>query len=301
MLGLKPELGALGITMKEHKPPGGGLPIPLVTYILWYASVTGVQDKVKIDILCDAQLEYLPHREFRPPLNLGHFSILHPVVALDAGALVADKITSLSIDAIGYPPEQKHKMNKQIYDIGQLLKHIPDDQIEQAICQYSGLALRKGEYMRERGKTPAYEADDVASGVCRSLLHALGHRDRFVLEDEFRGHFARFKGAHLGRHPHSKSAHRVDTVLTLLLAAVLLEHGQGNITTSRAVGAIRGAVDTLKLMEDPSTRRAGKVRIEGWPHSDSHLEAKIRNLPPESQHLLRQVSSISPGLLGQSQ
>lgn len=299
MLGLEAELGVLGITMEEHRPAGGGLPIPLVTYILRYASVTGVTDEVKIDLLCDARLEYLPHREFGPPLEFGHFSTLHPVVALDAGALVADKITSLSIGTIGYPPGQRHKMNKQVYDIGQLLKHMSDDQIEQAIRQYDGLALRKAGYARKSGKAPAYGADDVADGVCRSLLHALGRGDRFVLEAEFKGNFAGFKGAYLGRRPYSKSAHRADTALTLLLAAVLLEHGQGGIATTSAVEVIRSAVGTLELMKTPSTRSAGKERIDGSPRPDRRLEEEIRNLPPELQYLLRQVSYVSPGLLGQ--
>lgn len=297
MLRLKAEFDALGITMEEYKPVGGGLPIPLVTYRMWYASAMGVSDKVKIDLLCDARLEYLPHREFGPAITLGHFSTRHPVVALDAGALVADKITSLSVGTIGYPPDQKHKTNKQIYDIGQLLKHMQVDQIEQAISQYNGLAARKCGYAREFGKAPAYETSYVTGGVCGYLLAALGIHDRFVNQDEFKDNFGGFKGAHLGRRPYSLSAHRSDALLVLLLAAVLLEHGQGCISAARAAGVVKSATEVLKLMGDPSTSRAGKERIDGSPRANPSLEERIQNLPPESQHLLRQVSSVSPGLL----
>lgn len=297
MLRLGAEFGALGITMEEYKPRGGGLPIPLVTYRMWYATAMGAQDKVKIDLLCDARLEYLPHREFEPPINLGHFSTRHPVVALDAGALVADKITSLSIGTIGYPPDQKRKMNKQIYDMGQLLKHMQGDQIEQAIHLYDGLAARKCGYAREFGKVHTYGTREVTDGVCGSLLAALGVHDRFVNQDEFRDNFGGFKGTHLGKRPYSLSAHRSDALLVLLLAAALLEHGRGGISTGRAAGVVKSAAEVLKLMEDPSTRRAGRVRIDDSPRSDPSLEGRIQNLPPESQYLLRQVSSVSPGLL----
>lgn len=297
MLGIRGELGALGITMEEYKPAGGGLPIPLVTYMMSYASATGVLDRVKIDLLCDARLEHLPHCKFEPPLNLGHFSTLHPVDALDAGVLVADKITSLSIGTIGYLPDQKHKMSKQVYDIGRLLRHMPDNQIEQAICQYDGLASHKVGHMQEHGKAPTYGANDVADSVCRSLLSVLMPQDRFKSGSEFMDHFSRFKGTHLGKHAYSKSVHRTDALFVLLFAAVLLEHGQGGISTSRAAGVVKSAAEVLKLMEKPSTGRAGRERIDGFPRQDPSLEGRIRNLPPESQHLLRQVSSVSPGLL----
>ena len=296
VLRLEAEFSALGMTMEEYKPADGGLPIPLVTYRVWYATTKGVPDKVKMDFLCDARLECLPHREFGPPINPGHFSTLHPVVALDAGALVADKITSLSIGTIGYPPGQKRKMNKQIYDIGQLLKHMQDDQIEEAIRLYDGLAARKCGYAREFGKAPTCGTGEVTDGVCGSLLAALGIHNRFVNQDEFRDNFGGFKGTHLGRRP-SLSAHRSDALLVLLLAAALLEHGQGSISTARAAGVVKSAVEVLKLMGDPSTRRIGRERIDGSPRPDPSLEGRIRNLPPESRCLLRQVSSVSPGLL----
>lgn len=294
---LEAEFGALGMTMEEYKPAGGGLPIPLVTYRVWYATTKGVPDRIKIDFLCDARLEYLPHRKFGPPINLGHFSTRHPVVALDAGALVADKITSLSIGTMGYPLGQKRKMSKQVYDIGRLLRHMPDNQIGQAICQYDGLAARKCGYAREFGRAPTCGTGEVTGGVCGSLLAALGIHNRFVNQDEFRDNFGGFKGTHLGRRPYSPSAHRSDALLVLLLAAALLEHGRGSTSTARAAGVVKSAVEVLKLIEDPSTRRIGRERIDGFSHPDPSLEERIQNLPPESQHLLRQASSVSPGLL----
>lgn len=294
---LEADLAAHGITAEEYRPRGGGQAIPLITYKMRYASAMGGLDAVKIDFLCDPRLDRLPHRKFQHPFCLGHFPLLHSVVALDAGALVADKITALSAGTIGYPASQKKKMNKQVYDIGQLLKHMPDDQVTQAVCQYSGLASHKGKYSLEHGSGPAHEAGDIAGGVCKSLLSVLRPDNRFVLESEFRGNFGAFKGAYLGKRHYSRSAHQTDTLLTLLFAAVLLEHGRDNMSTASAVGVIRGAADILKLMGNPSTRKDGKTRIGGSAPSDSYLEDRIRNLPPESQYLLRQVSSASPGLL----
>lgn len=298
MVGLNAELSAHGITVEEYKPKDGGQRIPLVTYLMHYASTMGDRDKVKIDFLCDARLERLPRREFRPPLHLGHFSLLHPIVSLDAGALLADKITTLSMGTIGYPEKEKHKINKQIYDIGQLLKHMPDDQIAQAICQYNDLALHKGRYPQEFGGKSAYTTSDVTSGICNFLLFVLRPHDRFILEDQFTGYFGRFKGTYLGKLPYSKSSHRVDTLLTTLFAVMLLEHGKNNISANHAAEVIRNAADILKLMEDPSTRQEGKARIRSSTSHDSSLEARIRNLPLEAQYLLRQISSASPGLLG---
>ena len=295
---LNAELRAHGITAEEYRPKGGRQRIPLVTYLMHYMSAMGSRDKVKIDFLCDARLEDLPHREFRPPLNLGHFSLLHPIVALDAGALVADKITTLSMGTIGYPEKEKYKMNKQIYDIGQLLKHMSDDQIVQAIYQYNDLALHKGRYPQEFGQKPAYPVSDITDGVCDFLLSVLRPHDRFILEGQFTDAFGGFKGAYLGKLSYSKSSHRVDTLFTMLFAATLFEHGKNNISVSHAAEMITDTADTLKLMKDPLTRSDGKTRIKSFTSDDSSLEARIRNLPLEAQYLLRQISLVSPGLLG---
>lgn len=290
-------LAARGITAEEYRPRGGGQATLLVTYKMRHASAMGGLDKVKIDFLRDPRLERLPRREFKRPFCLGHFPLLHSVAALDAGALVADKTTSLSAGTTGCPASQKKQMNKQVYDIVQLLKHMPDDQVTQAVCQYGGPASHKGKYSLEHGNRPAHEAGDTAGGACKFLLSVLRPDDRFVLESEFSGNFGAFEGAYLGKRHYSRSAHQAGTLLALLFAAVLLEHGRDNMSTGREAGVIRGAADILKLMGNPSTRKDGKTRTAGSAPSDSHLEDRIRNLPPDSQPLLRQVSSVSPGLL----
>lgn len=288
---------AYGIEIRRHKPRGGGLPLPLLTYRIKYESVLGGTDEVKADLLCDPMLSGLPHKEFSIMTKLGQFHACHAVAVLDAGTLVADKITALSAGTIGYGANQLHKMNKQVYDVGQLLRRLPRSQIEQTVTQYGPLALRKSGYAQEYGKRSVCDPGDVAKGACDALLAMLMPKGRFEANDEFKGNFARFKGTYLGNSKYSLSAHRSDALLAVLLASVLLEHEQGRMGADNAVGAIGDAAATLKLLEDPATSKPTAEKIEQTTVDNKPLRQAIRHLPPDQQSLIGVISHACPGIL----
>ena len=90
-------------------------------------------------------------------------------------------------------------------------------------------------------------------------------------------------------------------MLFAMLAAMLRERGQSCMGACRVAGAGRDADCMQKQMECPSNGRGAKARIEGSASRNSYLAAGIRSLPPESQHLLRQISPVGPGPLGRQE
>ena len=108
------------------------------------------------------------------------------------------------------------------------------------------------------------------------------------------------RGTRLGGRPRSQSSRWAVMVFTTF-AAILVEHGQSGMRAGRVAGANRAADGIPKLTECPSSGRGAKALIEGPASHNSYLAARIRNLPPESQHLLRQISLVSPCLLGRKE
>lgn len=291
--------GAYGMEIRRYKPKGGGLPLPLLTYKIKYESVLGGADEVKVDLLCDPGVSGLPHTEFSGNTQLEHFRTLQPVTVLDAGTLVADKITALSSGTIGYGANQLHKMNKQVYDVAQLLMLSPRNQIVRAVEQYRPLALRKSGYAQGYGGSSAHRPVDVARGACETLLAMLTHNGRFEADGEFRGNFAKFKGTCLGDIRYTQSAHRRDALLTLLFASVLLEHEKGGMSADDAAGTIEEASATLKSLKDPAMSNLTAKKIKQMAAGNRPLWQAVRHLPPAQQCLVGMIARACPDILPQ--
>lgn len=67
--------------------------------------------------MCDPRIKAVPDRVVRRGFNLGRFPTQHSARMLDHGALVADKITSLSEPPIGCGAERRGRMHKQTCDM----------------------------------------------------------------------------------------------------------------------------------------------------------------------------------------
>ena len=131
-------------------PPERASAVPLLTYFADYDSEYE-SEAVKIDVLCDPSLAEIPQKTFPVGTRLQHFQTRHDVTALDAGALMADKLTSLALNTLGYAPQKAEMIHKQIYDIGQMLRNANRTQIFQAATTYKTLLTRMSRYPVEYG------------------------------------------------------------------------------------------------------------------------------------------------------
>lgn len=91
--------------------------LPLAQYNVEYRSALGRTSTIKLDLLCDPRIKAVPDRVVRRGFNLVCFPTQHSVRLLDHGALVADKITSLSEPPVGYGAERRGRMHKQTCDV----------------------------------------------------------------------------------------------------------------------------------------------------------------------------------------
>lgn len=91
--------------------------LPLAQYKIEYHSTLGRTDMIKLDLLCDPRIRTVPDRVVQRGFNLRYFSTQHSVRLLDHGALVADKMTSLSEPPVGYGDERRGQMHKQTCDV----------------------------------------------------------------------------------------------------------------------------------------------------------------------------------------
>ena len=226
--------------------------VPLLTYYVHYKSAYGAP-AVKIDILCDPSLAKISHKIFPAGTKLRHFDTRHDVTALDAGALVADKLTSLALHTIGYAPQKAEMIHKQIYDIGRMLLNASKSQIIQATAAYEALLGRMGQYPEEYGGGNQLGPHLIATDAYESAYAIIRNNPSYLPDAVFFRHFSAFKGVYLGNMSYTEREHTEDLLLVSLFAKRMAESIKGNISaaslaelhhsTRQGLAAIRAAPD----------------------------------------------------------
>lgn len=262
--------------------------LPLAQYNVEYRSALGQTSTIKLDLLCDPQIKAVPDRVVRRGFNLGCFSTRHSVRLLDHGALVADKITSLSEPPVGYGAERRGQMHKQMYDIALLLKGRPRADLAGLIDAYRLLASAKSSYAGHGGSA-VHSPAKIMAGVFSSVLALLDRERGFALTREFSDGFSAFKGTYLGSLPYARADHQANALLVALFAARMLKRLAGAGGTNTMDEFHRRTIGMLLSLGNPSTRLAAERDVKEAIQADDPTPARYASMLPDVAYLVHRI------------
>ena len=262
--------------------------LPLAQYKIHYRSASGSTNAIKLDLLCDPQIKTVPCKVVGHGFGLRCFSTQHEVRLLDHGALVADKITSLSEPPVGYGEEQRNQMHKQIYDIALLLKSRPRADLGRLAKAYDLLASAKGSYAR-RGETDGPSPVEIMAGVSQSVLGLLNHERAFSLTQEFSNGFSAFKSTYIGGLPYRRTDHHADTLLVALFAARLLRLIKSGADAGPIGKSHLQTIEILRKLGRPSTRPTAEQAVKDSINADDSSPDRYASMLPDVAYLVHKI------------
>lgn len=276
--------------IRRHIPvPERASAVPLLTYYASYSSAYG-DATVKIDILCDPSLAEIPQKTFLAGTHLRHFDTRHDVTALDAGALMADKLTSLSLNTLGYVAQKSEMINKQIYDIGCLLLNADRGQIVQAATAYKLLLNRMGRYPEEYGDDNPIEPSRIAADSHESTYSLVRGGPSYLPSKEFFRHFSAFKGIYLGNMFYTEREHTEDLLMISLFAKRMAEYINGNISAMSLAESHHSTQQQLRAIKSDPDKKAARQKIMATLSPDSTMH-KVGELSLDRLYLLSEIES----------
>ena len=259
-----------------------------MTYFAYYDSEYE-DEAVKIDILCDPSLAGIPQRAFPAGTRLQHFDTRHDVTALDAGALMVDKLTSLALNTLGYPPQKAEMIHKQIYDVGRLLRSVDETQVAQAAITYKTLLARMGRYPEECGSGDALEPTRVALDAHVSM-HAIVRDDPYYMPGkEFSCQFSSFEGAYRGNLPYTEREHTEDLLLVSLFAKRMAGYISGRTTATSLAKLQHSTQQKLGAIKDLPVQETRSQILASLPRGSPVLRAGEISL--QRMYLLSEIEN----------
>ena len=254
VLELADEQAANGVVIKEQTvgPKLAGL--PLLQYRIGYDSVFGSTRDIKADLFCSPELKGVPVTIRKSGADLRHFATRHEVILLDRHALIADKLTSLSEETVGYDSSRRREFHKQVYDIASLLQALPRIDPLKLVDAYKLLATRKG--MPASGTSakqfsPAAIAEDVVDTILR-----LADLDNGRPRQGFAEGYAEFQMNYLGDTPRHPSTQYADALLIALFAKRLLSRLQNSISPETMQDLHNQTIRIMLSLKQPHLEKA---------------------------------------------
>lgn len=288
VLELADEQAANGVVIKEQTvgPKLAGL--PLLQYRIGYDSVFGSTRDIKADLFCSPELKGVPVTIRKSGADLRHFATRHEVILLDRHALIADKLTSLSEETVGYGPSRRREFHKQIYDIASLLQALPRIDPLKLVDAYKLLATRKG--MPASGTpvrqfSPAAIAEDVVDTILR-----LADLDNGRPRQGFAEGYAEFQMNYLGDTPRHPSTQYADALLTALFAKRLLNRLQNSISAESMQDLHNRTNRVILSLKQPPLEKATAKIVKDIIKANDPLPGRYDRMHPSVAyltHLLR--------------
>ena len=263
--------------------------LPLLQYKVGYKSTLGQARTIKLDIFCDPRLRDVPCKTATSGFDLKYFSTKHPVRMLDHIALVADKITSLSDAPVGYGPERRNQMHKQIYDIASLLRRLSDIDMAKLLGAYGLLASSKGSFHARHGMPGGPSAEDIASSVPSSVLALLDRDKNMALTREFSNGFSSFKGTYLGANRYQRTDHHANTLLVVLFSKRMLDGLTGAVDVTYLAELHRQTVAILSNLEDPLLRPATEKTVRESIRATDPLPGRYKHMLTDAAYLAHRI------------
>ena len=282
---LDSSLNDVKITLHKPKHPA---PIPnLVTYYVEYTSCFGKPDTVKVDYLCDVQLQ-LPTQNIISAQEIIEFKIDYNAKILTRGALIGDKITTLSLRKIGLSKPKFGNLSddipKQIYDIATLLKSASEKDIGESLDVFMNLTSFKVQ-IYDNGK---YDVQEILETIITSIQSLLSFDSQITNISEYIGIFGSFKGTYLNTvQSYKKTEHLSDILLVWFYAKSLKKFFDQSISKTEIVTKIHSSIKSyLEILDSDVDARQNirSILLKDMP--DLTFNKNILNQTPAEQIFL---------------
>ncbi|MCA9828805.1 MAG: nucleotidyl transferase AbiEii/AbiGii toxin family protein [Nitrosopumilus sp.] len=238
------------VKIKPHTPKHP-LPIPnLVSYYVEYTSCFGQPNTIKVDYLCDVQLQ-LPTQNITTTQEIIEFKIDYNIKILTRGALIGDKITTLALRKIGLPKSKNGTFSddlpKQIYDIATLLKSATEKDIDESLDVFMTFTSFKVQ-IYDHGK---YNVQEILDTMISSIESLLSFDSQITNISEYVGIFGSFKGAYLNTvQPYKKTEHLSDILLVWFYVIFLKKFFDGSLSKNEIVKKIHNSKELYQKIFD---------------------------------------------------
>ncbi|MDI1495697.1 MAG: hypothetical protein K8823_1005 [Cenarchaeum symbiont of Oopsacas minuta] len=283
--------------------PGNRSPAPILTYHVKYPSVLEKKDEfIKIDFLCDSHMPTQFTKIYdTSPIN--YFKLLHPVTVLDKGALVADKLSSLAMNTIGYGAKpspiydvydmpHQDKMPKQIYDTSSILKH-PDSMIlKQALDTFKSMTRQKCRYY-STNKTITIM--DVSKDICESLYRLIDLKSKYQLTKNANNTFNVFRNSYLGKDDYTLDIFSLDLLLLLIFTCRLYLYITDKLSLKELLDTY--LLDVQRFYSYSNMERSQRIEennqlFEEFSSIEYDILKKIKGLENNKKFLIMRVLSL---------
>lgn len=263
--------------------PGDPLPVRnLISFNVSFTSCFGNKTGVKIDFISDMDEDVSwttsKRREiFSVPID-------HEINILSHGALIGDKISTLSLNKIGVPQNTGH-VPKQIFDVAGLASLATNDILLESVDNFNKLTEHK---IRNYTNKPTPTKLDVLSDIDASLTSLL--TKDFTITTQQNSIYGSFTSTLLGstQGNYSKLDHTRDILLIKILAKSISQISEKNTARETAQFMYDKIRETKRLKDlkstDAITER--KLLLSSIPKSSSLNKKILQNIPLDHAYLI---------------
>ena len=247
------------------------------------------KDRIKLDIMHDVNVN-VPHCTIPRGFKTYAGETTHDIVASTRGALLADKISSLSFGSIGYSVRKKDiAAPKQMYDVGVLLDGSSPKDIDDAITTFPTIT----QFKVDHASTDA-SIDEVLEHTDRFLSEQLSFADGIRMGDEQRDMFNKFKSQYLSRNfIYDEDAQKLSILKTWLYASCLKAVAESHISRQDAIGLLNDTMVACRQdshgAESAEIKRQVLGEVQGLTPTKSLQAEPLQNL-----RLLAAISGLRP-------
>lgn len=265
----------------------------LLSYDVNYQSCFNVPDNVKVDFLCDVNID-LPTKSIPSGFNVLGFSIDFSLAVLSYGALIGDKLTTLAIDKIGLPERKFGDIPKQIYDIATLLKTANREELETAFDIFNKFTDYKVQIYEHE---PQYQVKEIVDSINDSMYGFLDCESTVTLTSVSDGRYNSFKNRFLGTagEQYKKTEHITNLLIVFLFSKLVSKNLDDDISSKDAAARIIehiGEISRLQSLDEQELRRLAREDIlQDFPSLP--FNKNILNGPPIEQiYLVKEIFSL---------
>jgi len=277
-----------------RKEPNQRYPIPnLLSYDVNYQSCFKIPDKVKVDFLCDVNIE-LSTKSIPSGFHILGFNIDYSPNVLSIGALIGDKLTTLAIKKIGLPERKFGDIPKQIYDIATLLKTVDLDELKVAFDTFKKFTDYK---VQIYNIDPKFEVKEITKSINDSIYGFLDCESTVTLTSISDSRYNSFKNRYLGNtgEQYKKLEHITDLLIVLLFSKLISENVDNKISSNDAASKFIQQiqeVNRLENIDDQEVRQLTRQDIlENFP--DLPFNKNVLNGPPiEQVFLIKEIFNV---------
>lgn len=262
----------------------------LCSFRVHYTSFSGKKDWIKVDYLCKMDVD-IPFKIVPRNHELFALTTDYEIKILTRGGLIADKLTTLSLNTIGLPERKFAEIPKQVFDLGSQIRLISkEDTVEIFEVFKKFTDFKIGIFDR----SPKYTITEIINVIESSLLGFFEFDKTSVrlTKDQY-DKFSNFIGTYLGNHIYRRTEHLVNILLVLILTKKIKEY----LSSPEKLDTLsENFLDIIKKINFYETINAHEKRTESkWLLSQSISKfiephkKMLKDQPLEYIYLLNQL------------